>query len=113
VRFRLVTHAKPRLAAAVSIESNPGHDHAPTVSPTTVPGQHPAVFARAFNSGSADTVMGRYESGAVLVPEPVRQVTGDALFGATADFLGPGLPIKVRPGTPVPPTTMPPPTSSR
>ncbi|MDT0345627.1 YybH family protein [Streptomyces litchfieldiae] len=81
----------------MSIESNIVPGHAPTVSLTTDPGQHPAAFAEAFNSGSAAAVGQVYEPGAVFVPAPGRPVTGDSLAEATADFLGLGLPITVLP----------------
>ncbi|MFC7307779.1 YybH family protein [Streptomyces monticola] len=90
----------------MSIESSVGPDHAPSVTLTahgpdvaltTVAGDHPTVFARAFNSGSADAVSQVYEDGGVFVPEPGRQVTGPALTAANADFLALGLPISVHP----------------
>ncbi|MFI9584546.1 YybH family protein [Streptomyces sp. NPDC052236] len=81
----------------MNIEPNVGRDHAPTVSLTTAPEQHPAVFAEAFNTGRADAVAQVYEPGAVFVPHPGQQVTGDALAKATADFLALGLPISVQP----------------
>ncbi|GAA2431392.1 YybH family protein [Streptomyces macrosporus] len=80
----------------MSDESNIGR-HAPTVSPTGDPEQHPAVFAASFNTGSADAPRRVYESGAVFVPRPGRQVTGDAVIEARADLFGLGLPITVRP----------------
>jgi ketosteroid isomerase-like protein len=97
VGFRLVSHGVAGFAGAMNIEPNIVRDHAPTVSLTTVPEQHPAVFAEAFNTGSADAVAQVYEPGAVFVPQPGSQVAGEALAKATADFLGLGLPINVLP----------------
>ncbi|MGW0391223.1 YybH family protein [Streptomyces sp. NPDC003042] len=72
-------------------------DHAPHVSLTTDPGQHPAVFAAAFNSGDPAAVRQVYEAEAVFVPRPGAPVTGASLASATEDFLALGLPIEVRP----------------
>lgn len=83
--------------AVMTIDANVNRDHAPTVLLTADPEQHPAVFARAFNTGSLDAVCQVYEPGAVFVPRPGDPVTGDALRRATTDFLALGLPITVRP----------------
>ncbi|HCT78845.1 MAG TPA: DUF4440 domain-containing protein [Micromonosporaceae bacterium] len=72
-----------------------GH-HEPTISLTTDPGQHPAVFATSFNTGSPEAVARVYENGAVFVPSPGVQLTGDDRAKALAGFLILGLPISVR-----------------
>lgn len=97
VGFRLVTHVAARFAGVMSIESNLGSHHAPTVSLTTDPKQLSAVFAEAFNSGSADSVGRVYEHDAVFVPHPGRHVAGEHLAEATAEFLRLGRPITVHP----------------
>ncbi|MBT2452981.1 SgcJ/EcaC family oxidoreductase [Streptomyces sp. ISL-43] len=71
-------------------------DHAPTVTLTTDPGQHPAVFAAAFNTGDPAAVAQVYTPDAVFVPRPGTPLTGAALASATAEFLALGLPIEVR-----------------
>ncbi|NBE50888.1 YybH family protein [Streptomyces boluensis] len=82
----------------MSIDSSHiGPGHGPTVSLSTSPGQHPAVFAGAFNSGSPEALARVYADGAVLVPRPGEAVTGAALRDANAAFQGLGLPIEVRP----------------
>lgn len=72
-------------------------DHVPTVTLTTDPRQHPAVFAAAFNTGDPAAVAQVYEPDAVFVPHPGTPLTGTALASATAGFLALGLPIAVRP----------------
>ncbi|MEQ0563714.1 nuclear transport factor 2 family protein [Amycolatopsis sp. NEAU-NG30] len=64
---------------------------------TTEAGRHPAVFARAFNSGDPDLVEAVYETRGVLVPEPGRPVTGADRRAANRAFQGLGRPIDVRP----------------
>jgi ketosteroid isomerase-like protein len=64
---------------------------------TEDPAEHPAVFARAFNTGDAAAVERVYESGAVFVAEPGTAVTGAARSAANRRFLDLGLPIEVRP----------------
>ncbi|MGW8886878.1 YybH family protein [Streptomyces sp. NPDC055749] len=81
----------------MNIASDIGGSHAPTVSLTSLAGQHPAVFAEAFNSGSAEAVTQVYETGAAFVPLPGVQVSGDELLAANREFLRLGLPISVRP----------------
>ncbi|MDT0442872.1 YybH family protein [Streptomyces johnsoniae] len=81
----------------MSTASPSGHRHVPTVPPATEPEQHPAVFAASFGTGSTEAVTRLYEPGAVLVPRPGEPVTGDGLARSTADVLGLGLPIEVRP----------------
>ncbi|WP_405020218.1 nuclear transport factor 2 family protein [Kitasatospora sp. NBC_00070] len=71
--------------------------HAPTLALTTDAGQHPAVFAAAFNSGDPALVRQVYAPGAVFVPEPGHPVTGDGIHSATVRFLALGLPITVHP----------------
>ncbi|MFF2042513.1 YybH family protein [Kitasatospora sp. NPDC058170] len=71
--------------------------HAPTITLTTDPAQHPAVFAAAFNTGDPAAVDQAYAPGAVFVPTPGTAVTGPELTRASADFLALGLPITVRP----------------
>ncbi|WP_405813260.1 MULTISPECIES: YybH family protein [unclassified Streptomyces] len=70
-------------------------DHAPTVTLTADPGQHPAVFAAAFNTGDPAAVAQVYAPDAVFVPRPGTPLTGAALASATAEFLALGLPIEV------------------
>lgn len=72
------------------------HGHAPTVALTSEAGQHPAVFAAAFNSGSPQAVAGVYEDAAVFVPSPGTPVSGGELMAANAEFQALGLPIEVR-----------------
>jgi ketosteroid isomerase-like protein len=64
---------------------------------TEDPAEHPAVFARAFNTGDAAAVERVYERGGVLVAEPGTAVTGAARLAANRRFLDLGLPIEVRP----------------
>ncbi|MCX4658794.1 YybH family protein [Streptomyces uncialis] len=80
----------------MSSESNIERDHVPTVPLTTLPEQHPAVFAESFNTGSPDALARVYEADAVFVPRPGVRTTGKALQAANADFLALGLPISVR-----------------
>ncbi|MFM9367762.1 YybH family protein [Streptomyces sp. Da 82-17] len=82
----------------MSIESSHiGPEHGPTVSLTASPGQHPAVFAAAFNSGSPEALAQVYTEDAVFVPRPGETVTGAGLRAANAEFQGLGLPIAVTP----------------
>ncbi|MFB7621050.1 YybH family protein [Kitasatospora sp. NPDC056181] len=71
--------------------------HEATVTLTTDPGQHPAVFAAAFGTGDPAAVQRVYEPGGVFVPAPGTAVTGPELAAANAEFLALGLPITVRP----------------
>ncbi|MBF9133014.1 DUF4440 domain-containing protein [Plantactinospora sp. S1510] len=71
--------------------------HPDSVGLTDDPGEHPRIFARAFNTGDAAAVERVYEPGAVLVPTPGRPVTGPARAAANQRFLALGLPIEVRP----------------
>ena len=64
---------------------------------TTEAALHPAVFARAFNSGEPDFVEAVYEDHAVLVPEPGRPVTGPERRAANSALQRLGRPIDVRP----------------
>ncbi|MGW0734533.1 YybH family protein [Streptomyces sp. NPDC002851] len=80
-----------------SVTSDFGPDHAPTVPLTSDPGQHPFVFATAFNSGRPDVLAQVYEEGAVFVPHSGAALTGSELHRANAEFQALGLPITVRP----------------
>ncbi|GAA3389620.1 YybH family protein [Cryptosporangium minutisporangium] len=72
--------------------------HATTLALTDDPGQHPHVFARAFNTGRGTVVDEVYEPGGVLVTEPGRSVdTAAERVGANQRFLDLGLPIAVNP----------------
>ncbi|MFI8998823.1 YybH family protein [Streptomyces sp. NPDC053542] len=58
----------------------------------------PAAFAERFNSGDPRAVRGLYEAEAAFVPESGEAVHGAAAIARqNAPFLGPGLPISVRP----------------
>ncbi|MGK5446069.1 YybH family protein [Streptomyces radiopugnans] len=81
----------------MSIDPDTGHIHAPTVSLTTDPGQHPGVFAKAFGTGDPEVLARLYETRAVFVPRPGRQVAGREVTDSQAGLLGLGLPITVRP----------------
>jgi ketosteroid isomerase-like protein len=96
VGFRLVGHVAPGFTVDMSIESNTRGIHDSTLPLATVAEQHPAVFAETFNTGDLKAMTRLYAPGAVFVPEPGRPTTGDALTGATADFLALGLPISVQ-----------------
>jgi len=71
--------------------------HGTSITLTTDPAQHPAVFAAAFNSGDGAAVERLYEDLGVLVPEPGHPVTGSARAAANARIQGLGLPIRVTP----------------
>lgn len=64
---------------------------------TREPDQHPATFARAFNSSSARAVEHVYEPDGVLVAAPGQPVTGAAREAANQRLLDLGPPIEVRP----------------
>jgi ketosteroid isomerase-like protein len=71
--------------------------HPDSVGLTDDPGEHPRIFARAFNTGDATLVEQVYEPGGILVPAPGRPVTGPDRAAANRRFLALGLPIDVRP----------------
>jgi ketosteroid isomerase-like protein len=64
---------------------------------TEDPAEHPAVFARAFNTGDAAAVERVYEAGGVFVAEPGTAVSGAGRLAANRKFLDLGLPIEIRP----------------
>ncbi|GAA0902394.1 hypothetical protein GCM10009557_78400 [Virgisporangium ochraceum] len=70
--------------------------HPDSLALTDDPGHHPAVFARAFNTGDVAAVERVYEPGAILVPTPGSPVTGAARAAANRRFLDLGVPIDVR-----------------
>jgi uncharacterized protein (TIGR02246 family) len=71
--------------------------HPDSVTLTDDAGQHPSVFARAFNTGDAAAVERVYEPDGVFVAAPGQPVTGAARTAASERFLALGLPIDVRP----------------
>ncbi len=72
-----------------------GHDD--ILPLTTRAGEHPAVFASAFNSGDPDQVERVYEPDALLVLDPRAPVTGAIRRESNARPMALGLPITVRP----------------
>lgn len=90
-------NTSPSMSRNESVASDDGSDHAPTVPLTSDPGQHPVVFAAAFNSGRPDLLAQVYEEGAVFVPRSGTAVTGAELHRANAEFQALGVPITVRP----------------
>ncbi|MCK2244877.1 MULTISPECIES: DUF4440 domain-containing protein [unclassified Crossiella] len=72
-------------------------DHSTSVRLTEDPGQHPHVFAAAFNSGDPAAVEACYEPGGLLAPRPGLPVTGAQRAAANAHLMSLGLPIEVRP----------------
>ncbi|WP_020670437.1 YybH family protein [Amycolatopsis nigrescens] len=72
-------------------------EHPASVPLTTDPGQHPFVFAEAFNTGDADAVEQVYEPDGVFVRQDGEQVTGALRRAANQELLSLGLPISVRP----------------
>lgn len=72
-------------------------NHDTRIALTTDAGQHPEVFAAAFNSGEAAALERMYEDHGVLVPEPGQSVTGLDRAAANARLQRLGLPIDVRP----------------
>ncbi|MFJ9605176.1 YybH family protein [Kitasatospora sp. NPDC101176] len=70
--------------------------HPTSLTLTTDPAQHPAVFAAAFNTGDPAVLARVYAPGAVFAPAPGAAVTGPELHRASAEFLALGLPISVR-----------------
>ncbi|SHL40921.1 conserved hypothetical protein [Pseudonocardia thermophila] len=71
--------------------------HPTSITLTSDPAQHPAVFAAAFNSGDPAAVDQVYEPGGVLVPVPGQPVTGEERMQANARIQALGAPIEVRP----------------
>jgi ketosteroid isomerase-like protein len=72
--------------------------HPARITLTREPGQHPAVFAAAFNSGDPTAVEQVYEEHGVLVPEPGSPpVSGLDRAAANAGFQSLGVPIEVNP----------------
>ncbi|MGW0516332.1 YybH family protein [Crossiella sp. NPDC003009] len=72
-------------------------DHNTSVRLTTDPGQHPHVFAAAFNTGDPAAVEQVYEPGGLLAPQPGNPVTGQDRLAANARLQALGHPIEVRP----------------
>jgi ketosteroid isomerase-like protein len=71
--------------------------HANTVPRATAPGQVPAVFAAAFNSGDPDRLDDLYEPDAVFVDQHGTTLTGEARIAANTRFQALGLAIEVTP----------------
>lgn len=69
--------------------------HEDSIPLTTDAATHPAVFARAFNSGDPRAVDRLYEDGGILVARPGEPTTGTERHAANARIMG--SPIDVRP----------------
>lgn len=63
---------------------------------TTDPGQHPHVFAAAFNTGDPAAIEQVYEPEALLAAQPGTAVSGAERAAANAGLQALGLPIQVR-----------------
>ena len=64
--------------------------------PAIYPDEMPAAFEQAFNTGDINQVLARYESDAVLVPQPGQVVRGLATIDeALQGFLALKLPIRL------------------
>ncbi|MEU2613882.1 DUF4440 domain-containing protein [Micromonospora sp. NPDC007271] len=72
-------------------------DHAVNGALTTDPTEHPAVFARAFNTGDGTILDQIYEPDALFVLPSGEPVSGEARRAANDEFLRLGLPITVTP----------------
>ncbi|WP_308297330.1 nuclear transport factor 2 family protein [Streptomyces sp. UNOB3_S3] len=81
----------------MSSNGNLADDHATTLALSSEARQHPAAFAAAFDSGDPQALARVYEDGAVFVPRPGVDVTGEKRAAANTEFQALGLPITVRP----------------